>query len=93
VPGPGRRVKTAGSRPPRQGADRGSAGQIPEAALRAAGPDRWRIDPVGATRVPGVVFGSKTLIDGVEPQALRQVINVASLPGIVDASYAMPDVH
>jgi tRNA-splicing ligase RtcB len=55
--------------------------------------DRWRIEPVGAMRVPGVVFGSRTLMEGVEPQALRQVANVASLPGIVEASYAMPDVH
>ena len=26
-------------------------------------------------------------------QALQQVANVATLPGIVEASYAMPDVH
>ena len=57
------------------------------------GLDRWRIDPVGAMQVPGVVFGSQSLIDGVEPQALGQVANVACLPGIVEASYAMPDVH
>ena len=91
MPGPGRRVKT--SKPPRGGLDRESAGPIPAVALEAAGPDRWRIDPVGAMRVPGVVFGSKTLIDRVEPQALRQVTNVAGLAGIVGASYAMPDLH
>jgi tRNA-splicing ligase RtcB len=55
--------------------------------------DRWRIEAVGAMRGPGVVFGSQSLMDGIEPQALRQVANVASLPGIVEASYAMPDVH
>ena len=44
--------------------------------------------------VPGIVFASDALLPHVlEDQALRQVENVASLPGIVEASYAMPDVH
>ena len=56
--------------------------------------DRWRIDPVGAMRVPGIVFASEALLPQVmEDEALRQVANVATLPGIVEASYAMPDVH
>ena len=44
-------------------------------------------------RVPGLVFASAALLPQVEDQALRQVANVATLPGIVEASYAMPDVH
>jgi tRNA-splicing ligase RtcB (3'-phosphate/5'-hydroxy nucleic acid ligase) len=57
-------------------------------------PDRWRIEPVGEMRVPGIVFASEELLPEVaEDQALRQVANVATLPGIVEASYAMPDVH
>jgi len=45
-------------------------------------------------RVPGVVFASETLLPEVtEDEALAQVVNVATLPGIVEASYAMPDVH
>ena len=45
-------------------------------------------------RVPGVVFASRSLLPQVmEDEALRQVVNVAALPGIVEASYAMPDVH
>ncbi len=57
-------------------------------------PDRWRIEPVGAMRVPGIVFASEALLPQVAAdQALRQVANVATLPGIVEASYAMPDVH
>ena len=55
--------------------------------------DRWRIDPVGAMSVPGIVFASKELLSRVEDQALQQVVNVATLPGIVEASYAMPDIH
>jgi tRNA-splicing ligase RtcB (3'-phosphate/5'-hydroxy nucleic acid ligase) len=57
-------------------------------------PWRWRIDPTGAMRVPGIVFASRDLLpDVVGDQSLDQVANVATLPGIVAASYAMPDVH
>ncbi len=45
-------------------------------------------------RVPGIVFASRTLLpDLADDQSLQQVVNVATLPGIVEASYAMPDVH
>jgi tRNA-splicing ligase RtcB (3'-phosphate/5'-hydroxy nucleic acid ligase) len=57
-------------------------------------PWRWRIDPTGAMRVPGIVYGSRELLpDAIADRSLDQVANVASLPGIVGASYAMPDVH
>jgi len=57
-------------------------------------PVRWRIDPVGQMRVPGIVFASRALLpDVAADQSLQQVANVATLPGIVGASYAMPDVH
>jgi tRNA-splicing ligase RtcB len=57
-------------------------------------PWRWRIDPTGAMRVPGVVFASAGLLpDVAADRSLEQVANVATLPGIVGASYAMPDVH
>jgi tRNA-splicing ligase RtcB (3'-phosphate/5'-hydroxy nucleic acid ligase) len=55
---------------------------------------RWRLEPVGAMRVPGVVFATAGLLpDAPGDQALQQVANVATLPGVVEASYAMPDVH
>jgi tRNA-splicing ligase RtcB len=45
-------------------------------------------------RVPGVVFASEPLmVKAREDRAIDQVANVAHLPGIVDASYAMPDIH
>jgi len=45
-------------------------------------------------RVPGLVFADERLMQGIrEDQALQQVVNVASLPGIVRASLAMPDIH
>jgi tRNA-splicing ligase RtcB len=54
----------------------------------------WRIPKHGKMRVDGIVFASETLMKSIaEEQALQQVINVATLPGIVKASYAMPDIH
>ncbi|HEX2049622.1 MAG TPA: RtcB family protein [Actinomycetota bacterium] len=45
-------------------------------------------------RVPGRVFASKTLFDkALEDRAALQVANVATLPGVVDAALAMPDIH
>jgi len=45
-------------------------------------------------RVPGVVFASEKLLpDVLNDRSLEQVVNVASLPGIAEASYAMPDIH
>jgi tRNA-splicing ligase RtcB len=45
-------------------------------------------------RVPGVVFATPALLPQAPgDQALQQVANVATLPGIVEASYAMPDIH
>jgi tRNA-splicing ligase RtcB len=45
-------------------------------------------------RVPGLVLGSDELIGQMaDDQALEQIANVASLPGIVKYSMAMPDVH
>jgi tRNA-splicing ligase RtcB len=55
---------------------------------------RCRIERRAAMRVPGVVFASEALIPALAgDRALEQVADVATLPGIVEASYAMPDVH
>jgi tRNA-splicing ligase RtcB len=57
-------------------------------------PYRWRIARQGAMRVPAVVFASRGLLPDVQAdRSLEQASNVATLPGIVEASYAMPDVH
>ena len=44
-------------------------------------------------KVPARVYVSETLLEEIEPEAIEQVINVASLPGIVKYSLAMPDCH
>ncbi|GAB2590749.1 RNA-splicing ligase RtcB [Streptomyces capparidis] len=56
------------------------------------GPYRFRLDRRGPMRVPGVVFASHQLLREAG-RSLEQVANVATLPGIVGASYAMPDLH
>jgi tRNA-splicing ligase RtcB len=57
-------------------------------------PYRFRIPQRGRMRVPGVVFASRALLPDVgADRSLEQVAAVAALPGIVGASYAMPDVH
>ncbi|MDQ4033874.1 MAG: RtcB family protein [Actinomycetota bacterium] len=62
--------------------------------LVAETPYRFRIDRHGDMRVPGIVLVSKALLpDPHADRSLEQVANVATLPGIVAASYAMPDMH
>jgi tRNA-splicing ligase RtcB (3'-phosphate/5'-hydroxy nucleic acid ligase) len=53
----------------------------------------WRIEPGGRMRVPGVIYADEALIRDMDMKVYEQVTNVATLPGIVQASYAMPDAH
>ena len=53
----------------------------------------WGIAPHGKMRVPAVLFASEALIRAMDEKVYEQVTNVATLPGIVKASYAMPDAH
>jgi len=55
---------------------------------------RWLVPKTGAMRVPGLIFSNDELIKMLKSdQSLVQVSNVASLPGIVGHSLAMPDIH
>jgi tRNA-splicing ligase RtcB len=53
----------------------------------------WRIEPYGAMRVPAIIYADEDLIRAMDDKVHEQVTNVAKLPGIVRASYAMPDAH
>ncbi|MFN2526017.1 MAG: RtcB family protein [Actinomycetota bacterium] len=45
-------------------------------------------------RVPARVFASQSLFEkAVEDRAVQQIANVATLPGVVGAALAMPDIH
>jgi tRNA-splicing ligase RtcB len=62
--------------------------------LRRIAECTWEIPRHDGMRVPGRIFASESLIlKAEEDRAVRQVENVAYLPGIVDASMAMPDIH
>lgn len=54
----------------------------------------WEIPAHGDMRVPAWVFADEVLLaEIIAGRALMQLENVATLPGIVDAALAMPDVH
>jgi tRNA-splicing ligase RtcB (3'-phosphate/5'-hydroxy nucleic acid ligase) len=60
------------------------------------GPYLWRIpvDTRRGMRVPGLVVADARLMAAIQREAaLEQVANGATLPGIVKASLAMPDIH
>ena len=55
---------------------------------------RWMIPPVGGMRVPGIIYSSEEMMGGIgSDESPKQVANVAYLPGIVNYSLAMPDMH
>lgn len=54
----------------------------------------WEVPQTGGMRVPGRIFADDALMEVVlEDRSVEQVANVAHLPGIVEASFAMPDIH
>src|SRR3970040_1365137 len=44
-------------------------------------------------RVPAIIYASEALMRDMDHKVYEQVVNVATLPGIVKASSAMPDAH
>lgn len=55
---------------------------------------KWEIPQSGDMNVPGYVFASREIMESAQKEeALKQVQNVAGLPGIVTGSFAMPDIH
>ncbi|HUP25892.1 MAG TPA: RtcB family protein [Thermoanaerobaculia bacterium] len=54
----------------------------------------WEVPRTGGMRVPGHIYASPEIVRDLEgDQSPQQVANVAHLPGIVQASLAMPDIH
>src|ERR1035441_3971346 len=53
----------------------------------------WRVEPHGAMRVPAIIYADEKLIRDMDDKVYEQATNVATLPGIVQACYAMPDAH
>ncbi len=53
----------------------------------------WGLEKTGSMVVPGKIFASKLLMEAVEPEAIQQLENVATLKGIQKNALAMPDIH
>ena len=54
----------------------------------------WELPASGSMRVPARIFADDELLASLAGDAsLEQLRNVATLPGIVDAALAMPDIH
>lgn len=62
--------------------------------LRRIDDTRIVIEKHDRMRVDGIVYVDENLFEALsKDESLKQVENVACLPGIVKASYAMPDIH
>jgi tRNA-splicing ligase RtcB len=53
----------------------------------------WRVEPTAAMRAPAVFYADEALLREMDDKVFEQLANVARLPGIVGAAYAMPDAH
>jgi len=55
----------------------------------------WEIPKTGGMKVPGRIYTSHEMLTGTmqNDEAIKQVVNVAHLPGIQKYSLAMPDIH
>ncbi len=53
----------------------------------------WVAEPRRDMRVPAVIYATEALLRDMDAMVLAQVANVAALPGIVKAAFAMPDAH
>lgn len=63
--------------------------------LKKISENLWEIPATGEMKVPGRIYISREMIEkGLkDDEALKQVVNVAHLPGIEKYSLAMPDIH
>jgi tRNA-splicing ligase RtcB (3'-phosphate/5'-hydroxy nucleic acid ligase) len=69
-------------------------GKVPVSSGKKISDVEWEIPAEGDMKVPGRIFASEELMNLIkDDKSLEQVKNVAKLPGILKASYAMPDMH
>ena len=54
----------------------------------------WEYPKTGQMRVPARIYVSEKMLDEVfKDRSVEQLINTATLPGIINYSMAMPDIH
>jgi len=62
--------------------------------LKKIGPSKFLVPKEGLMRVDGLIIAKEELLEVIkEDKSIEQVKNVATLPGIVGHSIAMPDIH
>jgi len=63
------------------------------ALLRRESEFEWHIPQTESMKVPGIIYATKELVSEMDTKVVEQMTNVAMLPGIQKASFAMPDAH
>ena len=53
----------------------------------------FMLEKRGGMNVPGIIYADEQILAAAGSAAVKQVENAACLPGIVTASFAMPDIH
>ncbi|MCA9732327.1 RtcB family protein, partial [candidate division KSB1 bacterium] len=62
--------------------------------FKQIGPALWEIPKTGGMRVPARIYATENMLEAIlQDKAPEQAMNVAHLPGIVNFSLAMPDIH
>jgi len=63
--------------------------------LKRTGEVSWEIpaDSIPGMRVPAKIFASEAMLPSVDSAAIEQIANAACLPGVVQHTVAMPDIH
>ncbi|MBI5871487.1 RtcB family protein [archaeon] len=62
--------------------------------LKKINENTWKLEKQGSMRVPAIIYASEKLLKKIkEDKSLQQAANVATLKGILKASYVMPDAH
>ncbi len=56
-------------------------------------PCAWQRPPARGMRAPAIVYATRRLLESLDARVIEQLENIATLPGIVNAAYAMPDAH
>lgn len=63
-------------------------------SFKNVSPYRWVLEKRGNMKVDAEIFATEDILKAaIDDASIEQVVNVASLPGIVSRSFAMPDIH
>ena len=61
--------------------------------LKKIGDNVWELSKEGDMKVPARIFISEKMLKAVEENAIQQLVNISTLPGIQKYALAMPDIH